>query len=782
MHAWNSAEGTVSITRTYKHIRSAALVAAALLAPLAAGPALAQATGSIEGTVTARGSGAPLAGVGIRVDGAAAVATDAQGRFRIARVAAGAHTLTAARLGLAPVSLPVTVVAGAAARADLRMGEESTILPSLVVSTTREVRRLGETPASVGVVSSATLREARPTHPGEVMGQVPGVWVSVTGGEGHTTAIRQPKTTNAVYLFLEDGVPTRSTGFFNHNALYEVNVPQADRIEVLKGPASALYGSDAIGGVVNVETRAPTARPGVEAYVEGGAYGWGRLLLAGSTTHGANGVRADVNLTRTGGWREGTDYTRQSGTLRWDHHFGGGASLKTVLAVSHIDQQTAGASTLLAADYAADPTTNYTPISFRRVSALRLSAAYERRGASSLVSVIPFVRWNSMELLPNWSLTYDPTVYTTGHRSFGLLAKYRVDVDPLRTRLIAGVDVDVSPGFRKEDLIQTTRTGQVFNSYQVVERVYDYAVTFRGVSPYLQAEVAPAERLRLTGGVRWDNIGFDYDNHLGVVTTGKYRRPADTDVGYHHLSPKLGATYEAGRALAVFGSYTTGFRSPSEGQLFRQGQAASTVDLKPVDATSVEAGARGQIGPFGYQVSAYRMRIHHDVLAFVNPDGTRETVNAGGTLHRGIETGVGVQLPAGFRADVSYSRARHSYVEWSPRPGVDYADKEMESAPRTLLNARLGYALGSGRLSAEWQRVGSYWMDPENTHRYGGHSLVNLHATVPVRGGVELVGRMNNVLDERYAEAAQFTAARGEELAPGMPRSLYLGVQLRAGH
>ncbi|HET7230573.1 MAG TPA: TonB-dependent receptor [Longimicrobium sp.] len=772
----------MSITRSYPHARNAAL-AAALLSALIAVPALAQATGSVDGTVTARGTGVPLAGVSVRVEGAAPAATDAQGHFHISRVPSGTHTLTATRLGLAPLSRPVTVTANAAERADLQMSEESTVLPSLVVSSTREVRRLGETPASVGVVGSAALRDAKPTHPAEVMSQVPGVWVSVTGGEGHTTAIRQPKTTNPVYLFLEDGVPTRSTGFFNHNALYEVNVPQADRIEVLKGPASALYGSDAIGGVINVETRAPTARPSYEAYAEGGAYGWGRLLLAGSATAGSNGVRADLNVTRTSGWRQGTDYTRQSGNLRWDHHFGDGASLKTVLAVSHINQQTAGASTLLAADFRADPTQNYTPISFRRVTALRLSTDYERQGARTLLSVIPFVRWNSMDLLPDWSLTYDPTVYTTGHHSFGMLAKYRVDVDPLRTRVIGGVDVDYSPGYRNEDRIQTTRTGQVFDTYTAVERVYDYHVTFRGVSPYLQTEVAPVSRVRLTGGVRWDNIGFAYDNQLSAVTTGKYRRPNDTTVAYHHLSPKLGVTYEAGRAFNVFGSYTTGFRSPSEGQLFRQGQADNTVSLKPVEARSVEAGARGQVGPLGYQVSAYRMRITHDVLTFVNPDGTRETVNAGGTLHRGIETGLGIQLPARFRADVSYSRAKHTYQEWSPKPGTDYAGHEMESAPRTLLNARLGWSFaGDGRLSAEWQRVGGYWEDPQNTHRYDGHSLVNLHATVPVRGGVELVGRMNNVLDERYAEAAQYTVARGEELAPGMPRSLYLGVQLRAGH
>jgi len=762
--------------------RRAVAALAALAISLLARPALAQGAGSVEGTVTAHAGGAPLAGVRIAVDGAAPVVTDGAGHFRIARVAAGSHTLVATRLGLAAATQPISIAEGQTARADLAMRDESTVLPSIVVSTTREVQRLGETPATVGVVSSAQLREQRPTHPSEVMSQVPGVWVSVTGGEGHTTSIRQPNTTNPVYLYLEDGVPTRSTGFFNHNALYEVNIPAADRIEVLKGPSSALYGSDAIGGVVNVETRAPGQHSGFEAYGEGGAYGWGRLLLGATGTRGHDGFRADVNVTRTSGWREGTDYTRQSGTLRWDRQLAGGASLKTVLAVSHIDQQTAGASTLLSADYAANPTLNYTPISFRRVSALRLSADYERPGRGTLLSIIPFFRDNSMDLLPNWSLTYDPTVYSTGHHSFGVLAKYRVDVDALRTRLIGGVDVDYSPGGRVEDLIQPTRNGQVFTTYEKVARVYDYDVTFRGVSPYLQAEAAATERLHFTGGVRLDRIGFRYDNHLDAVATGKYRRPADASVDYTHLSPKLGATYEAGRGLAVFASYTTGFRSPSEGQLFRQGQADNTVGLKPVEAVSWEGGARGEVlGRVGYQLSAYTMTMTDDILTLVNPDGTRETVNAGKTLHRGVEAGLGIRLPAGFRADVSWSRALHRYEEWSPRAGLDYAGKEMESAPRTIFDARLGYSLADARFSAEWQRIGGYWMDADNTHRYPGHALLNLHATVPVARQVELVGRMNNVLDRRYAEAAQYTAARGDEFAPGMPRSMYLGVQYRVG-
>jgi outer membrane receptor protein involved in Fe transport len=88
------------------------------------------------------------------------------------------------------------------------------------------------------------------------------VYVSQLSGEGHSMAIRQPISTKPLYLYLEDGIPTRATGFFNHNALYEVNIPQSGGIEVLKGPGTASYGSDAIGGVVNVLTRPAPASPG----------------------------------------------------------------------------------------------------------------------------------------------------------------------------------------------------------------------------------------------------------------------------------------------------------------------------------------------------------------------------------------------------------------------------------------------------------------------------------------------------------------------------------------
>ena len=136
---------------------------------------------------------------------------------------------------------------------------EVTRLPEVTVTGTREHEPLRETPAAVGIIPGETIRQDRPIHPNQIISQVPGAAVAVTNGEGHTTAIRQPFTTAPVYLFLEDGIPTRSTGFFNHNALYEINIPQSGGIEVTRGPGTALYGSDAIGGIVNVLTRVPPA-------------------------------------------------------------------------------------------------------------------------------------------------------------------------------------------------------------------------------------------------------------------------------------------------------------------------------------------------------------------------------------------------------------------------------------------------------------------------------------------------------------------------------------------
>jgi outer membrane receptor protein involved in Fe transport len=758
------------------------LVAVPVTAALFGQPAAAQEpTGRIEGTVTAGGTGTD--GVAVLVEGTnRSAVTDSRGVYRIADVAPGAYTLVTRRIGYHPARAAVVVTAGQVVRADIVIAQAPLVLGDVVISATREAERRVEVPITIGVIDSALLRSVHPAHPSEIMNRVAGVWVNVTGGEGHMTAIRQPLGTDPVYLFLEDGVPSRSTGFFNHNALYEINIPQADRIEVTKGPANALYGSDAIGGVVNVSTRAPSRTPELTFSAEGGENAWGRGLITASNTWGASGVRADVNYTRTDGWRRATDYDRQSATVRWDQDLGGGAGLKTLATVSLIDQRTAGTSLVSRDDYLNNPTVNYTPISLREVKAYRASTAYSRETGRSLLSLTPYARYDWMRLLPNWSLTYDPQDYTTDNYSAGVLAKYRRDFAPLRTRLIVGLDADYSPGGQVEYALTATRdANRIFTSYRRDSLIYDYDVAYRGVSPYVQLEASPAARLRVTGGLRYDYSGYAYDTHLAPLAGGRWRRPADTTVSYTHLSPKVGATYELDPAVNLFVSYRHGFRAPSQGQLFRQGSAANTVGLEPVKADNYEAGLRGRVGArVDYDLALYSLVKRDDILSYTRLDGSTEVQNAGRTSHRGVEATLGVQATAALRLDVAYSYARHEYESWSPRAGVTLSGNEMANAPRHLGSATLTVAparLAGAQASLEWTRVGGYWQDAENTHWYAGHQLLHARATYPLGPHFTLSARVMNLTNRRYAETSAYTAARGEEYAPGMPRTVYVTGQ-----
>ena len=757
----------------------AALAALVLFAPVAS----AQDVGTIEGTVRATGSGAPLSDVVVAVQGTTRGAmTDARGKYRIAAVPAGERIVLAQLIGRDRGAQTVRVTADSVTQVEFSLTEVAAVIAPTVVSATREVQRRTDQSATIDVLEGAAIREVRAAHPSGIMQRLPGVHATQLSGEGLSMAIRQPITTKPMYLYLEDGVPTRSTGFFNHNALYEVNLPQSGGLEVLKGPGTALYGSDAIGGVVNVLTRAAPVAPSIDATLEGGQFGYARLLATGGFTKGVNGLRADLNVTRSDGWRDEGGFERQSATVRWDAAFSG-FTTKTVLAGSNIDQSEAAA--LSQAQFDTRHEINPSPIAYRQVQALRISSAIEKDNGKSLISLTPYARHNVLEIMPSWQLTFNQQTWDTRNNSVGMLAKYRYDFDPMRTRVIVGADLDYSPGSFVANRIASTASNGIFSTYTTGEKQYDYDVTYRQASPYLHTEFSPIGRLRLDAGVRYDASGYVYDTKLDPIQTGRWRRPADTTVNYARLSPKFGATLDVVGGLNLFGSYREGFRAPGQSQLFQQGSnVVSTVGLEPVTAKSLEGGARGQLaGRFIYSLSVYDMRIENDILTVLDAQGAQTTSNAGETRHRGVEVSAGTMITSQLRFDAAYSSSKQSYVEWViPVSGrnVSYAGKTIEVAPHTLANLLLTYSpnvLNGGRIAAEWSMTGKYYGDPENTQTYDGFDVFTLHGNYMIRNLGEFFIRVTNVTDEKYAEVATYNAFNRWQYTPGTPRSVFAGLR-----
>ncbi len=709
------------------------------------------------------------------------------------------------RKRLAACLLGLTVTSGAAAQDDTER------LDIMTVTGTREAESLLQTPASVGIVQEDAIRFAAPSHPQQIMSQIPGVAVAVTNGEGHTTAIRQPFTTSPLYLFLEDGVPTRATGFFNHNALYELNVPAASGIEVVRGPGTALYGSDAIGGIVNILTRAPAAEAGGAASLEGGSYGWYRLLASADSGIGRlGGVRADLNISHTDGWRKATDYDRISAGLRWDYAVGERTTMRTSLNVTRIDQQTGANAPLIREDYLNNPKKNNFSIAFREVEALRLSSTIDHEiGDYTLVSVTPYVRRNVMDLNASFRLAFDPSIARSEVWSYGVLAKWRRDFPELmQARVIAGIDVDYSPGSREEDNLLVNFTGagadRNYQSYTIGARIYDYDVDYRSASPYIHTEFSPTTRLRVMAGLRYDDIRYDMSNNIaaGSVaarnTFGRevlFHQLGEAEADFSHWSPKFGLTYALHPSAHLYASHNHGFRVPSESQLFRAGsgdtsdaartRAENALSLKPIKADQSEIGLRGEVAGWRYDVVAYLLRLRDDLVGRTDPlTDVSVTVNAGETEHKGIELALGREFGQHWRFDAAVSHARHRYVDWIDGDS-DYSGKDIESAPRWMANTRLTWlATRATRAQLEWVHIGSYQLgwdtrpaELESYGKYEGHDLLNLRVSHRLNQTVELFGRVMNLTDERYADSAS-VSSNTPVFSPGLPRTWYAGVEI----
>src|SRR5690606_8320330 len=197
----------------------------------------------------------PISGVSIqsKTDPTIGIATDRNGDFTI--VLNNSSVIISA-MGYQPL-----VTALHANSNVITLKETSEQLEEIIVSASREAQKRAEIPGAISVITSARLEELKPFGIQQIINQAPGVFMSTSlasGNEQHMTSVRSPISTKSLFLFLEDGIPIRPTAVFNHNALLEMNDVSFKRVEVLKGPASSIYGSEAIGGSFNFITKNPT--------------------------------------------------------------------------------------------------------------------------------------------------------------------------------------------------------------------------------------------------------------------------------------------------------------------------------------------------------------------------------------------------------------------------------------------------------------------------------------------------------------------------------------------
>ena len=154
-------------------------------------------------------------------------------------------------------------------------------LNEIVVTANRTNTLRKETPVAISKLTAKAIDETKATSLYEIVNKVSGVYNVNLGNEQNMMSIRQPMTTNAYYLYLEDGLPIRPMGIFNHNALLEINQFNLQSIEVVKGPVSSLYGPEAVGGAVNLISVSPPVNPEFKFGIQADQWGYKRIQAAG---------------------------------------------------------------------------------------------------------------------------------------------------------------------------------------------------------------------------------------------------------------------------------------------------------------------------------------------------------------------------------------------------------------------------------------------------------------------------------------------------------------------
>ena len=146
-------------------------------------------------------------------------------------------------------------------------------LDEVVVTASRVEEKVKEVPSTLNIIDSEELDDIKFRNPAEVLNRIPGIYTSNFGGESELTSIRVPTHfTNPYTIVLVDGIPTSTYGKGSSGQISESNNRNIERIEVVKGPASALYGSNAIGGIINIITKDPSPGSEVNLWAEYGEH------------------------------------------------------------------------------------------------------------------------------------------------------------------------------------------------------------------------------------------------------------------------------------------------------------------------------------------------------------------------------------------------------------------------------------------------------------------------------------------------------------------------------
>lgn len=695
----------------------------------------------------------------------ATVSSGGDGRYGPLAVGPGRYDVVVVARGLSLPPTTVAITAGAPATRDLRL-EVSARQESVVVSAAQVDTALSRSAGSTSVISRADLDRMQASGLTDALRVVPGFNAAPSGTVGSQTSIFPRGGESDYTLVLVDGVPQNAFGgAFDAAHLATVN---ADRIEVVRGPQSALYGSGAIGGIVHVIS-ANGGRPRASATFEGGAYGRRASTVSGAASHGswsfgggfdwldsAGDARTFASI---GGPVSNDDYTRMSGagSVAWSDM----PSRRVRLDVrgGRNERGFPGA-------YGSDPDGLYGGLD-------TVSRGVNHHASVGLSAVIHSNATLDHRLQVTWSRATSDFVSPFGasdDEGGRFTGRYQLDTRLGATGVSAGVEA------LRERATNTYITDDTFSPIPVRRS---------NLGLFVEARPDLHPRVFTTVGVRTERIDR-------TRLPGDGSRPAFDSSAVWSANPKVAVAWlvhdtPAAPTAAVGdtkirASAGTGIKAPTAFDI----AFTDNPDLRPERSRSIEVGVEQQ---------AWQSRLTFDATWFFNSyddliiavsqplaSASRyKTDNIANARSSGLEFGAAIRWTSAFSTRVNWTRLATEVlgVDSLPDTGFGFYQPGDELIRRPRNVAAVEATWTATRYSAfvlVHQRGAMRDLEPNwasTVYTNPGRVQTTVGAAVRLAPGLEAYGRLTNAFNHDYEEVLGF---------PAMGRSATIGVRVTAGH
>jgi vitamin B12 transporter len=569
-----------------------------------------------------------------------------------------------------------------------------TRLPPVAVTAARDAQPIADVLADITVIGPDEIARAGAQSLTELLQRQPGVEISMNGGPGSVSSVFVRGANRGQTLVLVDGIRIGSSSA-GATSLEAIPLDQVERIEILRGPASSLYGADAIGGVIQVFTRrgtsafAANASAGYGTYrtwnAKAGASGTAGPLqyavqVAGQASRGFNTITNPDNFLYN---PDPDGYSNQSGSATLGYEWAAEQALSAQFMRSRLNNQFDGGPDFDDRTITVDET---------------WQVASRNRLASFWVSRLSYGEGIDDS---RTETAFGPSTFDTTQRQLTWQNELT---------LPAGL---LTAGYERRDERLATDAG--------------FAVTSRTTD-----SLFGIYRLAAGAHALQANLRYDESSQYGNETTGSIA------YGYR-LSP----------AWRVTAGYSTGFKPPSFNDLYYPG--FSNPNLEPEKSKNVEAGLywNGELDGASVEARAiaYRNRVSQLIVLQCDADFNCIPYNVNRATLEGVTLGADVRADNGMTISASLDLAS---------PEDDLTGKLLPRRARQHGAVTAGMPFGPLRFGVELVASSLRYDDPANLVRMGGYAIVNLTAEWALPQGVTLFARADNVFDKNYELAAGY--------------------------